>query len=294
MKVVLFCGGLGMRLRDHAEQVPKPMVTIGYRPLLWHVMRYYAYYGYRDFVLCLGYRADVIKNYFLSYSECLSNDFVLSEGGKNVQLLSSDIHDWRITFVDTGLNANIGQRLKLAEQYVADQDIFLANYSDGLTDAPLPVQVDAFRQTDAVASFLSVKPNLSYHFVSADPGGMVDRITDVRHADLRINGGYFIFRRDIFEYIRDGEELLYEPFQRLVAARKVLAQKYDGFWMSMDTFKDKQTLEDLYERGRAPWEIWKRPAMPSSTGSTPDVRRNGGYSAPPVKAQPGAAADAGR
>ncbi|MGA9362861.1 MAG: sugar phosphate nucleotidyltransferase, partial [Bacteroidota bacterium] len=118
MKVVLFCGGLGMRLREFSENIPKPMVTIGYRPILWHVMKYYAHYGYNDFILCLGYKADVIKDYFLKYDEAVSNDFILSDGGKNLQLLGSDIHDWRITFVDTGLNSNIGQRLKAVEKYV--------------------------------------------------------------------------------------------------------------------------------------------------------------------------------
>ena len=117
MKVVLFCGGLGLRIRD-AEDIPKPMVQIGYRPILWHVMRYYAHFGHKDFILCLGYRADVVKNYFLNYSECVSNDFVLSGGGKNLELFNSDIHDWRITFADTGINANIGQRLKAVEKHL--------------------------------------------------------------------------------------------------------------------------------------------------------------------------------
>src|SRR5436309_12632118 len=166
MKVVLFCGGLGMRLRDYSEHIPKPMINIGYRPILWHVMRYYAYYGYHDFILCLGYGADVVKNYFLNYSECVSNDFVLSQGGKSLQLLNSDIHDWKITFADTGLTSNIGQRLKAAEKYLAGEDVFLANYSDGLTDAPLATQMEQFRRSGKVASFLCVRQNLSYSFVS--------------------------------------------------------------------------------------------------------------------------------
>src|SRR5713101_8182639 len=145
MKVVLFCGGLGMRLRDYSETIPKPMVTIGYRPILWHVMKYYAHFGYKDFVLCLGHRGDVIKDYFLNYSETLSNDFVLSEGGKKLDLMASDIHDWKITFVDTGLKSNIGQRLKAVERIVGDEPEFLANYSDGLSDLPLPLQLERFR-----------------------------------------------------------------------------------------------------------------------------------------------------
>ena len=174
MKVVLFCGGLGMRIRD-AENLPKPMQLIGLRPLLWHVMKYYAHYGHKDFILCLGHRADAIKNYFLTYNECLSNDFILSAGGKNLELMSSDIEDWRITFAYTGINSNIGQRLKAVEKYLEGETEFLANYSDGLTDLPLPEQLEHFRQQGKVASFLCVRPNheLPRGFVAGrhQPGG---------------------------------------------------------------------------------------------------------------------------
>ncbi len=196
MKVVLFCGGLGMRIREAGENVPKPMVTIGYRPILWHVMKYYAHYGHKDFILCLGYRGDVIKNYFLNYSECLSNNFVLSDGGKKLELLNSDIHDWKITFVETGLTSNIGQRLKAVERVVGNEPEFLANYSDGLSDLPLPAQIDHFRRHEAVASFVSVKPNLSYHLVSTDSSGLVTNIGDMSRSPIRINGGFFIFRNE--------------------------------------------------------------------------------------------------
>jgi glucose-1-phosphate cytidylyltransferase len=260
MKVVLFCGGLGMRIRDYSDRIPKPMITIGYRPILWHVMKYYAHYGHHDFILSLGYGADAIKNYFLNYNECLSNDFVLSQGGKDLHLLNSDIHDWNITFVDTGIASNIGQRLKATAKYLADEEVFLANYSDGLTDAPLPAQMDHFRRHGKVASFLCVRPNLSYHFISTGPSDLVESISDVTRSELRINGGYFIFRNDIFRYIHDGEELLQEPFQRLAKDRNLVAHKYDGFWMSMDTFKDKQVLDDLHSKGTPPWEVWKQPA----------------------------------
>jgi glucose-1-phosphate cytidylyltransferase len=145
MKVVLFCGGQGMRLREMPEPVPKPMAPIGYRPLLWHLMKYYAHYGHHDFVLCLGYRADVIKEYFLNYDECVSNDFVLSSGGSNIELLRADIADWRITFVDTGLKSNVGQRLLRVQRYVEGEEIFLANYADGLTDLPLDRVIEHFR-----------------------------------------------------------------------------------------------------------------------------------------------------
>jgi glucose-1-phosphate cytidylyltransferase len=257
MKVVLFCGGLGMRIREYSDRIPKPMINLGYRPILWHLMKYYAHYGHDDFILCLGYGGDVIKNYFLTYDECLSNDFVLSEGGKSVQLLNQDIRDWKITFVDTGLTSNIGQRLKAAEPYLVGEDVFLANYSDGLTDAPLPAQIEHFHRHGKVASFLCVRPNLSYHFISTDAHGLVEKVTDVSESQLRINGGFFIFRKTIFDYMREGEELLHEPFHRLAADKNLVAYKYDGFWLGMDTFKDKQMLDDLHSKGNAPWEIWK-------------------------------------
>jgi glucose-1-phosphate cytidylyltransferase len=266
MKVVLFCGGLGMRIRD-TDNIPKPMVTIGYRPLVWHVMKYYAHFGFKDFILCLGYRADYIKNYFLTYNECVSNDFTLSEGGRRLELLKSDISDWRITFVDTGLNANVGQRLKAVEKHLADEDYFFANYSDGLTDLPLDDQLNHFLSHGKIASFLSVKPTVSFHVVNTDDRGRVTGIEDVARSQLRINGGFFIFRGDIFDVIRDGEDLVEEPFQRLIARDQLVAYAYDGFWQAMDTFKDRQRLEQLYAEGNAPWELGKRLARQESTAA---------------------------
>ncbi len=256
MKVVLFCGGLGMRLRDYADNIPKPMVPIGYRPILWHVMKYYAHFGHKDFILCLGHRADTIKNYFLNYDECVSNDFILSGGGKSLELLHSDIHDWRITFVDTGINSNIGQRLKAVEKHLNGEEEFFANYSDGLTDLDLNQQLEHFRQQKKVASFVCIRPNLSYHLVSLADGDLVSDIQDMNQSSIRINGGYFIFKKEIFDYLRDGEELLHEPFQRLTQRRQLVAFIHNGYWASMDTFKDKQQLDDLYSRGNAPWEVW--------------------------------------
>src|SRR5579859_5680 len=258
MKVVLFCGGLGLRIRD-AEDIPKPMVPIGYRPILWQVMKYYAHYGHKDFILCLGHRADAVKNYFLNYDECASNDFVLSGGGKNLELFNSDIHDWRITFADTGINSNIGQRLKAVEKYLDGEDEFLANYSDGLTDLSLPEQLHHFHNQGKIASFLCIRPNLSYHLVSLQEGSgsLVSDIHAISNGNVRINGGFFIFKKDIFGYIRDKEELVIEPFHRLVAEKQLIGYPYDGFWASMDTFKDKQQLDNLCATGVAPWEVWK-------------------------------------
>lgn len=267
MKVVLFCGGLGLRLREYNESIPKPMVPIGTRPILWHLMKYYAHYGHTDFILCLGWQANAVKDFFLNYNECVSNDFVLQKNGK-VKLLNSDIQDWTITFVDTGVNSNIGQRLKAVEPYLEGEKVFLANYSDGLTDLPLPKLTDHFFEHDSIATCMAVKPNLSFHLINADDDGLVNKLTPMAESDLWMNAGFFVFSSEIFDHIHEGEELLLEPFERLAAKQKLRAYQYEGFWGCMDTYKDKQILDGMYEQGEAPWTIWEKPdstsALPAS------------------------------
>jgi glucose-1-phosphate cytidylyltransferase len=258
MKVVLFCGGLGMRLRDYSDQIPKPMVNIGYRPILWHIMKYYAHFGHTEFILCLGYKADYIKDYFLNYSEELSNDFTLSDSGKSIKLVQSDIKNWSITFVYTGYSANIGQRLVAVKDYLKNDEMFFANYSDNLTDFHLPKLIDKFSNSENIGGFLCVKPKSYYHFVELGRKDKVDDFYDITDTNLRINGGYFLFNNSIFDYIKDGEELVFNPFKRLIKEKKLMGYKHDGFWQSMDTFKDKQILDNLFERSEAPWELWKK------------------------------------
>ena len=266
MKVVLFCGGAGMRLRGYADDVPKPMVNIGTRPLLWHLMKYYAHFGHKDFILCLGYKGNVIKDYFLTYDEAVSNDFVWSQGGKKVQYINRDIDDWTITFVETGANSTIGERLKYVESYLDGEEMFLANYGDGLSDLDLPVMIDAFRRSDAVASLLLVQPTASFDIVRVDPGGTVAGVSALTQSDMWINGGFFVMRREIFSHIHPGDELVRAPFQRLIEKQALLAYKCTGFWQCMDTFKDKQALEEL-NQGKAPWKVWHRIAAQTSNGS---------------------------
>lgn len=256
MKVVLFCGGFGMRMREYSDALPKPMVPIGYRPILWHVMKYYAHFGHKDFILCLGYKADIIKNYFLKYDECVSNDFVFSRGGRNIELLNSDIEDWNITFVDTGLTSNIGQRLQAAKKHLEGEKMFLANYTDGLSDAPLPRIVSAFEQSNNIACFLAVKPRASFHLIEADSAGSVLGIHHVAKAGAKINGGFFVMRNEIFDYMQSGEELVEQPFQRLIQKGKLMAHLHEGYWACMDTFKERQELEDVFSGGHAPWAVW--------------------------------------
>jgi glucose-1-phosphate cytidylyltransferase len=256
--VVLFCGGLGTRLREHSDTIPKPLVNVGIRPIIWHLMRYYAHYGHHDFVLALGYRGDMIREYFLNYNECMSNDFTLSEGGRKVELMNSDTSDWRITFVDTGLHSNLGQRLLRVREYLKDEEEFLANYSDGLSDLPLDRHIAEFRRLKATASFVAVPSAQSFHALHGDDDGVVTSFGRMRDASLWINGGFFCLRREIFDVVEDGDELVETPFQRLIAQRKLAAYRYDGFWQAMDTFKDKITFDRMESKGDCPWMVWRR------------------------------------
>jgi len=258
MKVVLFCGGLGTRLREHSDTIPKPLVNVGYRPILWHLMRYYAHFGHKDFILALGYRGDLIREFFLKYNECMSNDFVLSGGGKRIELLSSDIGDWRITFVDTGLHSNLGQRLLRVRRHLDGEREFLANYSDGLSDIPLDRQIAEFQRSDAVASFVAVPSPQSFRVVHGDDNGIVTSFGRMQKTNFWINGGFFCLRPEIFDAVEEGDELVEEPFQRLIAKRKLAVFRHEGFWQAMDTFKDKVTFDRMAGRGECPWMIWNR------------------------------------
>lgn len=260
MKVVLFCGGLGTRLREHADTIPKPLVNIGYRPILWHLMKYYAHFGHTDFILCLGYRGDQIREFFIDYDERLSTDFVWSNGGKKSVLLDGDIRDWTVTLVDTGLHSNIGQRLLAVKKYVENEAIFLANYSDGLADFPLDEHITKFHDSDAFASFASVRTGQSFHAVRADDSGRVTSIGELSDAEYWINGGYFALRPEVFDFMEPGDELVEQPFKRLIKEGKLTTTRHDGFWRPMDTLKDKIEFDRMYARGNAPWELWRAQA----------------------------------
>lgn len=253
MKVVLFCGGLGTRIRDYSESIPKPMVPIGNYPIIRHVMQYYSEYGYRDFVLCLGYKANVVKNYFLNYKIEESSDCVISEFGSKIDIIGEKPPDWRVTLVDTGIWRNIGARLFAVKHFVENEEIFLANYSDGLTDAPLAEMINQFKASGKIACFIAVHPPINFHLAEFDEKGVVQRIRSSQQSDIWINGGYFVFRKEIFDYLQDGEELVLEPFNRLIKDGKLMAYRYEGFWRAMDTLRDRQILEEMVERGETPW-----------------------------------------
>ena len=256
MKVVLFCGGLGTRLREHSDTIPKPLVNIGYRPIIWHLMRYYAHYGHKEFILCLGYRGDLIREYFLNYREEMTNDFTLNGADRSVALHSDDIKDWKITFVDTGLHSNIGQRLLRAKKYLKGEKMFLANYADGLSNVPTDRQIAEFSSGNAIASFVAVHSSQSFHAVQMESGGQVTAMGAMPDQALLINGGFFVLRQEIFANMEEGEELVEKPFSRLIAQKRLVAFRWNGFWQCMDTFKDKITLDRMVGRGTCPWMVW--------------------------------------
>ena len=248
MKVVLFCGGLGTRLKAYSETIPKPMVPVGPRPILWHLMRYYAHYGHTEFILCLGYGGGVIQQFVRDELRATpAGDVPPQDGGP----------PWRVTCVETGLTTNIGQRLKAAAVYLEDDSIFMANYSDGLADIDLGAYLRFFTQQNRLAAFASVRPYHSFHVVELDAEGGVSALRRAADTPLRINGGFFIFRRAVLAHVEEGEDLVEEPFQRLVAMRQLAAYRHDGFWQCMDTFKDKQTFDDMTARGVTPWMVWR-------------------------------------
>jgi glucose-1-phosphate cytidylyltransferase len=253
MKVVLLCGGLGTRIREYSEAIPKPMIPIGHEPVLWHVMQYYRQYGHLDFVLCMGYKATVIKEFFLGYKPQIYTDCVVSAGGSKVELLGKPQEDWRVTLIDTGIWRNIGERLWAVRDQVQGEEMFLANYSDGLTDVDLDDMIAKFKESGKVACFLAVHPPLTFHLADIDETGRVQAMRASDDADIWINGGYFLLRPEIFDYMREGEELVVEPFRRLIEADQLMAYKHTGFWRAMDTLRDRQALEDMVERGNMPW-----------------------------------------
>ncbi|MEV6278711.1 glucose-1-phosphate cytidylyltransferase [Nocardia sp. NPDC051832] len=256
MKVVLFCGGYGMRMRDGSDLLPKPMQLVGPRPLLWHVMRYYAHYGHKEFILCLGYGATHIKNFFRTYDESVSNDFVIRDG--QVELLREDISDWSITFVDTGVESAIGERLRRVRTYLDGDERFLANYADVLTDAPLDTMIGKFEESGAAASMMVVPPQQSFHCVDLTPNGEVKDIMPVSRMPLWENGGYFVLTQEVFDLLPRGGDLVADACGALAGQGRLFGYQHLGFWKPADTFKERAELDDAYRTGKRPWMVWEQ------------------------------------
>jgi glucose-1-phosphate cytidylyltransferase len=263
LKVVILCGGLGTRLREETEHRPKPLVPIGNRPILWHIMRSYAAFGFTDFILALGYKGEMIKDYFLNY-DVLTSDFSLHLGSKSIQRLSAsdDEASWRITFVDTGEETMTGGRLRRLRQVLDSESQFLFTYGDGVTDLNIAAVVDFHRRSGCIAVVTGVRPQTRFGELTVKGDRVVRFAEKPPTNDTWINGGYFVMTPQIFDYIESDRTILErEPLERLAAESQLGVYKHDGYWQPMDTYRDMQLLNEQWKSGRAPWvSQWERAA----------------------------------
>jgi glucose-1-phosphate cytidylyltransferase len=260
MKVVILCGGQGTRIRDVAEDLPKPMIPIGDKPILWHIMKNYASGGFNEFVLCLGYRGQVIKNFFMNY-DMLTHDFELTLGRPDsLKIHNAEVReDWRITLAETGLNAMTGDRVRAIAKYIGDDETFMLTYGDGLSDIDIPALVDFHNSHGKVATLTGVRPPGRFGELESDADGTVLEFNEKPQATGgRISGGFFVLNRAIFDYLPDQDGLVFEeqPLRGLVTDNQLMVFQHDGFWQCMDTYRDYKLLTTLWESGNAPWRNW--------------------------------------
>jgi glucose-1-phosphate cytidylyltransferase len=257
MKVVLLCGGLGTRLREETEFRPKPMVDVGGRPILWHIMKLYAHYGFRDFVLCLGYRGNMIKEYFLNY-EAMNNDFTISLGRESSIAYEGDHEEqnFRITLADTGLDSMTGGRLKRAQKYVSG-DCFMMSYGDGVSDVDIRRLLEFHKSHGKIATVTTFRPVSRFGILDISSSNQVQNFIEKPREDARASAGFFVFQREVFDYL-DGDECVLEhgPLERLAAEGQLVAYNHDGFFCAMDTYREYQYLNELWKNGQPPWKIW--------------------------------------
>ena len=257
MKVVILCGGLGTRLREETEFRPKPMVEVGGRPILWHIMKTYAYYGFREFVLCLGYRGDTIKDYFLNY-EAMNNDFSICLGQKS-QIRYHGNHTeqgYGVTLADTGIDCMTGGRIHKIEKYI-DSDTFLLTYGDGVSDVNIRELIEFHKSHGKIATVTTVRPISRFGMLELGGEDVVHRFTEKPTADGWMSAGYFVLSRGIFDYL-GGDDCIFErePLERLADDGQLMAYRHHGFFYAMDTFREYQHLNSLWSAGDAPWRVW--------------------------------------
>lgn len=256
MKTVILCGGRGTRLGEHGTNIPKALIEIGGKPIIWHLLKFYSSYGLDDFVLCLGHLGDKIKRYFIEH-QWLDRDFRLETGAeRNLHLLSSAAENWRVTFAETGLDTNTGGRLKKIRQYVENEETFCVTYGDGLADVNLNRLLSYHRTHRRTATLTTVHPNLNFGLLKIDDNDCVREFHEKPRMDEWINGGFFVFNAGIFDYLGENSVLEQEPFERLAAAGELMAYKHKGFWKCMDTYKDNLEFNHLWDKGKADWKIW--------------------------------------
>jgi glucose-1-phosphate cytidylyltransferase len=258
MKTVILCGGRGTRLGEHGVSVPKALIEIGGRPILWHLLKLYAHHGLNDFVLCLGHLGDSIKRYFLEH-HWLYADFTLEmsrAGDYHLRKHLAEGEDWRLTFAETGTETNTGGRLKRVAPYIPDDD-FCVTYGDGLSDIDLRALIDFHRAHGRIATLTAVNPRSSFGLLSLEEDGVVTEFREKPAMREWINGGFFVFNRRIFDYLEDDSVLEREPLERLARERELIARRHTGFWKCLDTYKDNLEFNQLWDAGRAAWKVWE-------------------------------------
>ncbi len=256
VKVLILCGGMGTRLREETEYKPKPLVEIGGMPILWHIMKHYSHEGFKDFVLALGYKGGMIKEYFLNF-EWMSNDFTLNLRPRTERVVCSahNLEDWTITFAETGLKTPTGGRVFKAAKYLRQDEYFLATYGDGISNVKLKSLLEFHLSHKKIATLTGVHPSSPFGIIE-DENGVVRSFKEKPRLAGRINGGFFVFNRGIFDYLDDNAVLEEEPLRRLAAANQLAVYPHEDFWACMDTFKDVERLNTMWDRGEHPWKIW--------------------------------------
>ena len=259
IKVVILCGGQGTRLREETEYKPKPMVEIGKKPIIWHIMKLYSYYQLYDFILCLGYKGDVIRKYFYNY-EIIHSDFCIHLGSKQHKIYSSDSDEanWNITLANTGYNAMTGARIKNVEKYI-EGDFFLATYGDAVADIDINELVNFHKKTGKLATLTGIQPRSKYGIIDIE-GDLVTKFNEKPVMQGYVNGGFFVFEKEIFNYLNQDESCTIEgePMERLAKDKQLAIYRHNGFWECMDTYRDYEHLNYLYKSGQRPWMIWER------------------------------------
>ncbi len=261
MKVVILCGGYGTRIRDVAEDIPKPMIPVGNFPLIWHIMMYYSYSGFKDFILCLGHKGHTIKNFFVNY-DIQTSDFTIALGKKKNIEFHDNHHelDWKVTLAETGLSAKTGARVKSVHKYLSEEDNFMLTYGDGVGNVDLKALVAFHLSHGKIITVTGVRPPGRFGDLTRDSNGKVTEFNEKTQTNAgMISGGFFVCRKEIFDYLEDREDLVFEqePINALVRDGQMMAYVHDGFWQPMDTYRDYTLLNSLYNEGRAPWVIWK-------------------------------------
>lgn len=257
MKVVILCGGIGSRLREETEFKPKPMVEIGSMPILWHIMKTYAHHGFNDFVLCLGYKGEVIKNYFYHY-EMLSNDFTIELGTRKIDIHPRySEHGWSITLVDTGLNVMTGARVKKIEKFI-DSDLFMLTYGDGVTDLNIKELLQFHKEHGKIGTVTGVSPPSRYGELVIQGDQVISFSEKPKIESNSISGGFFVFNRKFFDYLSEDNNCILEkaPLGKLTLDGELNIFNHKGFWQCMDTYRDYKYLNELWIKGNPPWKVW--------------------------------------